>query len=59
MEYGNKNILGNFALYLVMEEKRVEEYAKEVTSGILDISSRKTEVHYHNDSNGSNSNNHR
>jgi hypothetical protein len=59
VEYGNKNILGNFALYLVMEEKRVEEYAKEVTSGILDISSRKAEVHYHNDSNGSNSNNYK
>jgi hypothetical protein len=25
VEYGNKNILGNFALYLVMEERRVEE----------------------------------
>src|SRR5919201_3391464 len=35
--YGNKNILGNFTLYLVMEERRREEYAKEVTSGILDI----------------------
>ena len=37
VEYGNKNILGNFELYLVMEERRGEEYAKEVTSGILDI----------------------
>ena len=35
--YGNKNILGNFTLYLVMEERRREEYAKEVTSDILDI----------------------
>jgi hypothetical protein len=37
VEYGNKNILRNFALYLVTEERRGEEYAKEATSGILDI----------------------
>ena len=38
VEYGNKNILGNFKLYLVMEEKRGEEqYVKEVSSGVLDI----------------------
>jgi hypothetical protein len=37
VEYGDKNILANFELYLVMEERREEEYAKEVTSGILDI----------------------
>jgi hypothetical protein len=38
VEYGNQNILGNFMLYLVMEGRRGrEEYAKEVTSGILDI----------------------
>jgi hypothetical protein len=37
VEYGNKNVLGNFVLYLVMEERRGEDYAKEVTSGILDI----------------------
>jgi hypothetical protein len=37
VEYGNKNILGNFMLYLVMEEKREEQYVKEVTSWILDI----------------------
>jgi hypothetical protein len=60
VEYGNKNILGNFVLCLVMEEKRGEEYAKEVFSGILDIKSeekRKEQelVHYHN--NGSNNSN--
>jgi hypothetical protein len=37
VEYGNKNILGNFELYLVIEEKREERYVKEATSGILDI----------------------
>jgi hypothetical protein len=37
VEYSNKNILGNFELYLVMEERRGEQYIKEVTSGILDI----------------------
>ena len=35
VEYGNKNILRNFTLYLVMAERRVEEeYAKEVTRDI-------------------------
>jgi hypothetical protein len=37
VEYGNKNILGNIELYLVMEEEREEKYVKEVTSGILDV----------------------
>jgi hypothetical protein len=37
VEYGNKNILRNFQLYLVMEEKREEQYVKEVTSGILEL----------------------
>jgi hypothetical protein len=56
VEYGNKNILGNFALYLVMEERRGEQYVKEVTSGILDIKKEKSEVH-HNGYNNSNNNN--
>ena len=60
VEYGNKNILGNFQLYLVMEERRVEEYVKEVT-GILDINSssgkEKEEVHQHHHNNGSNGSN--
>ena len=57
VEYGNKNILANFQLYLVMEERRVEEYAKEVT-GILDISRKEKgeEVHQHHHNNGSNNN---
>jgi hypothetical protein len=47
VEYGNKNILGNFVLYLVMEEIRVEKYAKEATRGcILDIKKEAKEVHH-------------
>jgi hypothetical protein len=69
VEYGNKNILGNFALYLVMEERRVEEYAKQVTNGILDISNSReakengrkeeggAEVHQHHHNNSSNNSN--
>jgi hypothetical protein len=38
VEYGNKNILGNFKLCLSMEEKREgEEKVKEMTTSILDI----------------------
>ena len=58
VEYGNKNILGNFKLYLVMEEKREgEEDTKEITTSILDIKreERRTEVH---NSNNNNNNNH-
>jgi hypothetical protein len=57
VEYGNKNILGNFKLYLVMEEKRQEE-TKEVTNGILDIKreERRTEVHNSTDNNNNNHN---
>jgi hypothetical protein len=48
VEYGNKNILGNFVLYLIMEERRGEEYVKEATSGcILDIKKEAKEVHHH------------
>jgi hypothetical protein len=67
VEYGNKNILGNFTLYLVMEERRGEDYAKELPSGILDIKPEdkgkgkekqeeavNQEQHHHNGSNNNN-----
>ena len=38
VEHGNKNILKNVELHLVMEERRQEENNnKEITSGVLDI----------------------
>ena len=64
VEYGDKNILANFELYLVMEERRgEEEYAKEVTSGILDIKrardkkEQEAQIHHDNDHNSRNNNN--
>jgi hypothetical protein len=62
VDYGNKNILGNFKLYLVIEEKSEEE-TKEITNGILDIKQedKRTEVpnpNNHNQNSNNNSNNH-
>jgi hypothetical protein len=62
VEYGDKNILANFELYLVMEERREEEYAKEVSSGILDIKrardkkEQEAQIHHDNDHNSRNNN---
>jgi hypothetical protein len=52
VEYGNKNILGNFKLYLAMEEKREGEETKEISNGILDIKrEERAEVHNPNPNN--------
>jgi hypothetical protein len=57
VEYGNKNILGNFKLYLVMEEKREGEDTKEITTSILDIK-REERAQVHNPNNNQNNNHH-
>ena len=67
VDYGNKNLLGNFKLYLVMEERRQEgNNNKEVTNSILDIKKEeRAQVHNPNNpqnnnhnSNSNNNNNH-
>ena len=63
VDYGNKNILGNFKLYLVMEEKNGEEgeETKEITTSILDIKKEEKEIRaqqVQNPSTHQNNNNH-
>ena len=57
VDYGNKNIVGNFKLYLVMEEKREGEDTKEITTSILDIK-REERAQVHNPNNNQNNNHH-
>ena len=63
VEYGNKHILGNFKLYLAMEEKNggEGEDTKEITTSILDIKKEKKEIRaqqVQNPSTHQNNNNH-
>jgi hypothetical protein len=61
VEYGNKNILGNFKLYLAMEEKREGEETKEIITSILDIKKEEKEIRaqqVQNPSTHQNNNNH-
>ena len=53
VDYGNKKLLRNSKLYLVIEEKREE--TKEVTNGILDIK-REERAEVHNPTNYQNNN---
>jgi hypothetical protein len=57
VEYGNKNILRNFKLYLTVEEKREGEESKEISNCILDIKREEgAEVHNHINNNNHNHN---
>jgi|SRR5919197_1416206 hypothetical protein len=60
VKYGNKNILGNFKLYLAMEEKNGngEEEVKEITTSILDVKKGVERAQVQNPNTHQNNNNH-